>query len=257
MFLESFILDDGASPGGPRTFRAGLLYSPSCLLAEKLCVGPTAWRNQCRSRAHVRVGFSRSQSLLPSHHHGSPRFLFSSSPKRKGNHTPHFSACDATGDLPLYFSFPSFSSFLTSVSNRWPNRGGLKPLLIKFQAGWLPWESGWMWWRATWCPPSTAASWEKADFPEGPCDLPADAGGPALADCVTWAQWRAHKEFWGFKVTGGSTGNKASFSQNTLLAIVIFRRMVQQALNENLCMEICIWQSTFNTILTSNGRRIF
>lgn len=30
-----------------------------------------------------------------------------------------------------------------------------------------------------------AASWEKADFPEGPCDLPADAGGPALADCVT------------------------------------------------------------------------
>ena len=101
---------------------------------------------------------------------------------------PIFSACNATGDLPLYFSFPSFSSFLTSVSNRWPNWGGLKPLQIKFQAGWLPWESGWMWWQATWCPPSTAASWEKVDFPEGPCDLPADAGGPALADCVTWAQ---------------------------------------------------------------------
>lgn len=110
--------------------------------------------------------------------------------------------------VPCFFlliMLPEVSLFISALRllflafwylmSRWPNWGGLKPLLIKFQAGWLPRESGWVWSQATWCPPSTAASWEKVDLPEGPCDLPAMLAGPALADRVIWAQWRAHRSF--------------------------------------------------------------
>ena len=119
----------------------------------------------------------------------------------------HFFSLIMLLDVSLFISaFRLLFLAFWYLMSRWPNWGGLKPLLIKFQAGWPPRESGWMWSQAAWCPPSTATSWEKVDLPEGPCDLPWDAGWP----CPCWpcdlSPVEGPQEFWGFTVTGEALG---------------------------------------------------